>query len=101
MQLLRPVAAAGSTVTYGRLRELLGPSEVDGREGRPDLAALLRLVSLAEEEAGAGLLSAVVVRSSGRPGGGWYRLAGEVGRDVSDAEAAWSAERRRLQDAYG
>jgi hypothetical protein len=101
VELLGPVAAAGATLTYRRLRELLGPHSVDGEQGRPDLASVLRAVSLAEENSGRGLLSAVVVRESGRPGGGWYRLAEEVGRDVRDPAAAWSAERQRLMTAYG
>ena len=101
LELLRPVAAAGGTVTYGELSQQFGPSAVDGAEGRPDLASVLRAVSLSEERAGRGLLSAVVVRPSGRPGGGWYRLAAEVGRDVTDPEACWAAERQRLVTAYG
>lgn len=101
VELLRPVAAAGTTITYRQLSEQLGPDAVDGAEGRPDLVAVLREASLSEEASGRGLLSAVVVRPSGRPGGGWYRLAEQVGRDVSDPEAAWAAERRRLRAAYG
>ena len=97
--LLRTVAATGATVTYRELTTQLGPEAVDGKSGRPDLASVLRALSLSEEQAGRGLLSAVVVRPSGRPGEGWYRLAAEMGRDVSDPEAAWSAERRRLLTA--
>ena len=99
VELLRPVAATGATITYQELTDALGPALHDSA-GRADLAALLRQVSLAEERAGRGLLSAVVVRASGRPGGGWYRLAAGEGRDVSDPERAWSAEMSRLRAAY-
>ena len=85
-------------MTYEELSRQLEPDLLDGRDGRPDLAGLLRRVSMTEEQAGRGLLSAVVVRRSGRPGPGWYRLAAEVGRDVSDPERAWTAEVRRLRE---
>lgn len=89
--LLREIAAAGETITYEALRERLG------LEG--NLVPLLRSVSITEDEAGRGLLSAVVVQSSsGRPGAGWFRLAADRGRDVSDEEAAWQAERAMLAD---
>lgn len=89
--LLREVAAAGETITYEELRQQVG------LEG--DLVPLLRSVSVAEDEAGRGLLSAVVVQSSsGRPGAGWFRLAAERGRDVTDPDAAWQAERAKLAD---
>lgn len=87
--LLAQVAAAGETITYEALRERLG------LEG--DLVPLLRSLSVAEDEAGRGLLSAVVVQpSSGRPGAGWFRLAAERGRDITDPDAAWQSERARL-----
>jgi hypothetical protein len=89
VELLRELATAGRTITYEELRERLG------LEG--DLVPVLRAVSIAEDEAGRGLLSAVVVQAqSGRPGAGWFRLAAERGRDVSDEDAAWQAERRLL-----
>lgn len=92
--ILRDVAGAGATVTYAELRDRLG-APVPHR-GPRDLAALLRAASLAEERAGRGLVSAVVVGPSGRPGAGWFRLAAEAGRDVGDREEAWRRERTRL-----
>lgn len=88
---LLAVAAAGETITYDALRADLG------LEG--DLVPALRALSEAEDDAGRGLLSAVVVRvDTGRPGAGWFRLAAERGRDVTDEDAAWHAERERLRD---
>ena len=92
--LLGAVARAGATLTYAELRERLGV-DVPHR-GPRDLAALLRSASLAEERAGRGLISAVVVGPSGRPGAGWFRLAAETGRDVRDRDEAWRKERARL-----
>ena len=68
---LATIAAAGGTVTYEQLRAELG------LEG--DLVPVLRALSEAEDDAGRGLLTAVVVRAdTGRPGAGWFRLAGTV-----------------------
>ena len=95
--LLREVARDGDTITYAQLRARLDVALP--RRGRHDLAALLRAVSIAEEREGRGLLSAVVVGPSGRPGTGWFRLAADMRRDVADREAAWHQERERLRDA--
>jgi hypothetical protein len=95
--ILTEVARAGTTLTYAELRERLGVSVP--HRGPRDLAALLRAASLAEEAAGRGLVSAVVVGPSGRPGAGWFRLAAEAGRDVGDRERAWRRERARLAGA--
>jgi len=87
------IAAAGGTITYDALRREL---DLEG-----DIVPALRALSVAEDEAGRGLLTAVVVRpDTGRPGDGWFRLAAERGRDVRDREAAWQAERARLRSAY-
>lgn len=92
--ILREVAARGATITYGELRDRLG-GEVP-HHGDGDLAAVLRAASLVDEGEGGGLVSAVVVGTSGRPGAGWFRLAAEMGRDVGDEEQAWRRERARL-----
>ena len=93
---LRAVAAAGTTISYGEFRRRTGADLPD--RGERDLAALLRAASEAEERAGVGLISAVVVGRSGRPGQGWYRLAADHGRPVSaDPDGAWRAERERLR----
>lgn len=88
------VAARGETITYDELRRAVG------LEG--DLVPMLRALSVAEDDAGRGLLTAVVVRSdSGLPGDGWFRLAEDRGRDASDRVAMWHAERVRLQRDHG
>ena len=95
--LLRQVACDGGTITYAQLRARLDVALP--RRGGQDLAALLRAVSIAEEREGRGLLSAVVVGPSGRPGSGWFRLAADAGRYMADRDAAWQGERERLRDA--
>ena len=93
---LRGIAGDGRTITYDELRGRLG-ADIPHR-GAGDLAALLRAASLAEDAEGRGLVSAVVVGPSGRPGRGWFRLAAGAGRAVADPERAWQAERARLSE---
>ena len=88
------VAARGATITYDELRRELG------LEG--DLVPALRSLSVAEDDAGRGLLTAVVVRAdTGLPGAGWFRLAEERGRDISDTVVMWNDECAQLQAVHG
>jgi hypothetical protein len=65
------------------------------------LAAMLGEVSAAEDEAGRGLLTAVVVRQDTvRPGRGFFRMAARQGRDVSDPAACWERECERVYAAW-
>jgi hypothetical protein len=96
------VAAERSTITYDALRHRLRADanvDVDARGDR-DLAAVLRAVSVAADDAGEGLLSAVVVRRSGLPGGGWFRLAQERGRVITDRGSTWRTEVELVWSAF-
>jgi hypothetical protein len=86
-------AGAGGTITYRRLRHELGFAG--------DLVPLLRALSEAEDEAGRGLLTALVVdERTGRPGAGWFRLAAERGRDLSEPDMCWRDEVQLLFDHW-
>ena len=90
---LAAVAASRQTITYDQLRGDLGLAG--------DLVPVLRELSESEDDAGRGLLTAVVVRDdTGRPGAGWFRLAASRGRDVGDPDRAWHAERDRLREVH-
>lgn len=99
--ILSEVAARGATITYGGLIDAVAERDPPmARQAEADLAPVLRAVSEGEDDDGRGLLTAVVVReSNGLPGGGFFRLAEERGRDVSDRVAAWSAELERVHAA--
>ncbi len=91
--LLSEHAAEHTTVTYATIRSRLGWAG--------DLVPVLRALAETEDEAGRGLLTAVVVRAdTGRPGAGWFRLASERGRALDDPEACWQTERDRLADVW-
>jgi hypothetical protein len=92
--LLVEIAARGDTITYEQLRVELGLAG--------DIVPELRALSEAEDDAGRGLLTAVVVRSdTGQPGEGWFRLAAERGREATDRDEMWRTERTRLQQEHG
>src|SRR4051794_14443001 len=92
--LLVALAARGETITYPALRQEL---QLEG-----DLVPILRELAESEDEAGRGLLTAVVIRAdTGRPGAGWFGLASARGRDVTDADQAWQLERDFLQQVHG
>lgn len=63
------------------------------------LAHMLGEISSAEDEAGRGLLTAVVVHKGGdmRPGPGFFRLARSRGRQFKDEDQFWIDE---LHDVY-
>ena len=87
------IAARGDTITYAELRREL---DLSG-----DLVPVLRALAVAEDDAGRGLLTAVVVRpDSGLPGDGWFRLAEQRGRSGSDLVAMWNDERARLREIH-
>lgn len=95
---LTAVAAARSTITYDALHARIG-WDVPNRGDR-DLASALRTVSIDADDNGEGLLSAVVVRRSGLPGSGWFRLAHQRGRNTGNRRQAWRAELERVWDAF-
>ena len=67
----------------------------------PAMDYLLTQVSTEEHDAARPLLSAVVLHiDDGRPGKGFYDLARELSFDVSDREAFWVSEFRRVTDYW-
>ena len=93
-------AAAGATITYAGLVEEV--PELAPLRDRGRLGAVLRDIAIAEDEAGRGLLTAVVVRSRGGalPGAGFFALAAGRGRDTADRRRCWEAERDRVFAAH-
>lgn len=92
---LRGVAAVRGTTTYAELLDELGGAP----EGEGELARLLREVSVESDRDGEGLLTALVVRAPGKlPGGGFFELAAQRGRDTSDRQRCWEAELTSVWD---
>ncbi len=62
------------------------------------LFELLGEVSWAEDKAGRGLLSVIVVHKAGdmQPGPGFFKLAKKLGRDTSDILVCWIDELKKV-----
>lgn len=94
-------ARSGKSITYSQLVDQITVRKfVDQITVRkflpydPALSQLLTEISRREDKEGRGLLSAVVVHqdAEGLPGDGFFELAAELGRDVSDRRACWEKE---------
>ena len=63
------------------------------------LAALLGEISKEEDLAGRGMLSVIVVhKEDKKPGHGFFSLAKDLGRDISDKEKFWIDEDKRVRE---
>ena len=63
----------------------------------PRLARMIGDISTDEDEAGRGMLSAVVVnKRDGRPGPGFFTLARSLGRDTDDELRCWNDELKKV-----
>jgi hypothetical protein len=62
------------------------------------LAAMLGEISGAENAAGRGMLTVIVVHKSGdmQPGPGFFELAKELGRDTTDILKCWVEELKKV-----
>ena len=88
-----------SVIWYSDLVHKIRACSLHHRDRR--LFEMLGEVSIDEDKAGRGLLTAVVVRmEDGRPGPGFFKLAESLGRDVSDKERCWKEELKKVHDAW-
>ncbi len=67
----------------------------------PFLKSLLTEISREEDHEDRGMLSVVVVnQETGIPGDGFFELASELGRQVSDSQQCFEEERARVAAAW-
>lgn len=88
-EVLQDVASRGRTIAYSTLLARVGlPYEPDSSI----FIGMLGDISVAEYEAGRGMLSVIVVHKTGdlRPGKGFFDLARDLGIAFVDEEALWS-----------
>lgn len=92
--------SASGTITYSDLAKRLRSITIGYHD--PAMDHLLIQVSTEEHACGRPLLSVIVVHKYGdmEPGNGFYTLAQELGFDVSDREAFWIAEFKRVTDYW-
>jgi hypothetical protein len=67
------------------------------------LPYFLEEISVEENRAGRGMLSALVVYKYGehKPGPGFFELAHKLGRDIKDIDKCWIAELNTVYAAWG
>jgi hypothetical protein len=94
------VASRRGTIAYSDLTPLI--RSISFAPDEKPFHNLLGQVSIEEDRAGRGMLSAVVIHKTGnkRPGAGFFELAQELGRDVHDHERFWSEELQRVHRVW-
>jgi hypothetical protein len=89
-------------ITYSELLKKVKSLKLNIEEidHRTIMAEMLGEISLAEDKAGRGMLSALVVHKTGdmEPGQGFFHYAEVLGRDISDKTKCWI---REVKKVYG
>ena len=90
------VARARGNIAYSDLVQHIRSIHIHHED--PRLAHLLGELSEAEHKEGRGMLTVVVTHKEGDqlPGGGFFELARQLGRDTSDREKCWVTEINRV-----
>lgn len=88
------------TIPYSTLVGQVGPIRFQARD--PSFWYMLGQISREEDADGRGMLTAVVVHQTGdqMPGGDFFELASELGRDPSDRVKCWTAEVNKVHDYW-
>ena len=97
------IATARSTKGMMTYRELT--HQITSVPLEPDSEALRELlgeISTAEDAAGRGMLSVLVVHQGGdgRPGRGFFTLARRLGRNTRDRDGFWASEFARVREVW-
>ena len=92
--------SAKGTMTYNELASRITVARLE-----PDSLALRELlgeISAAEDMAGRGMLSVVVIHQGEDclPGHGFFTLARGLGRDISNEEKLWAAEFASVREVW-
>ena len=87
-------------ISYSKLLNYIKSLKLNIEEidHRSIMAEMLGEISLAEDKAGRGMLSALVVHKTGdrEPGQGFFDYAEILGRDISDKTKCWVREVNRV-----
>jgi hypothetical protein len=99
-QILIGRAKLRQTIPYSDL--VVQVKAIDLPRNSPTLWNMLGEISTAEDAAGRGMLTVIVVHGQGDtlPGAGFFRLARRLGKDVSDERAFWTEELKRVYASW-
>ena len=94
------VAKRRRTIAYSELVEKIASVRMEAHDVR--LAHFLGEIATEDDDNGLGLTTVVVVHKRGdqQPGPGFFELAAELGRDVSDPVACWIEELNAVYDEW-
>ena len=93
------VARREAVIAYSDLTTRIKSCTLEPHD--PGLARMLGDISMEEDEAGRGMLSAVVVnKRDQRPGPGFFTLARSLGRDATNEDKCWSEELQKVHDTW-
>lgn len=91
------------TITYQEVALLMG-LPLTGSYMGSETGNMLGEISEDEVKCGRPMLSAIAVTNSGKPGGGFYNWAQDLGRLKDDSEEAkkkfWDAEKRAVYETW-
>ena len=98
--ILQRVAARRGMIAYSELSNQMTSIRIDAF-GLP-MSEMLGEIAEAEDDAGRGLLTVIVVHKTGdqEPGVGFYEMAEKRGRNVSDRMALWVSEFKKVHDYW-
>ena len=98
--ILIDVARRKGRIAYSELAGQIQVIDIEAHD--PRMFHLLGEISVEEDEAGRGMLTAIVVHKSGdmQPVPGFFELAKSLGKDTSDILACWVSEFNRVHDYW-
>lgn len=98
--ILIEVARRKGRIAYSELASKITAISIQAHD--PQMFHLLGEISTAEDKAGRGMLTAIVVHKSGdmQPGPGFFELAESLGKNTSDRLACWVSEFNKVHDYW-
>lgn len=98
--ILIEVATRKGRIAYSELVSQITALSLEPHD--PRLFHLLGEISAEENEAGRGMLTAIVVHKSGdmQPGPGFFELAKSLGKNTKDPLAGWITEFNKVHDYW-
>lgn len=87
-------------ITYEELWVAATGSDFRESGGFRLMGRMLYHIATYEQRLGRPMLTALVVKASGLPGDGFFELAEQFGRDVSDNDQMWSQELERVREFW-
>ena len=94
------VARRRGHVAYSELADHIHAIDIKAYD--PRMFHLLGEISSEEDQAGRGMLTAIVVHKSGdmQPGKGFFELASSLGKNTSDELGCWVSEFKRVHNYW-